>query len=227
MPRSPRCDASGPAPIPRSAPSAADDGGMYEGFSDRAQRVVTAAQEQARLLGHGHVGTEHLLLAVLVDGSTAASRVLVAAGATADGARRKVMEAVPANGQGADLDHLPLTARAQRALDRAGRFARQRHDPEVSTGHVLLGILDVEGTAGQGLRGLGVDVPALPAALEAPARSRGATPAVAPAAPSPPPADEPATEPAPCCSGCGAELAGALAYRTIAASGAEGQRRVT
>src|SRR4051812_48717203 len=201
---------------------------MYEGFSDRARRVVTAAQEEARQLGHDHVGTEHLLLAVLVDGSTAAARVLVAAGATADGARRKVMEAVPANGSGAELDHLPLTARAQRALDRAARFARQRHDPEVSTGHVLLGILDVEGTAGQVLRGLGVDVPALPAALEATARSRGAPTAVATVAtPTPPAVEEPAAAPAPCCSGCGAELAGALAYRTIAASGAEGQRRVT
>src|SRR3954464_2171918 len=119
MPRSPAVAPPARPPIPRSAPSAADDGGMYEGFSDRARRVVTAAQEEARQLGHGHVGTEHLLLAVLVDGSTAASRALVARGATADGARRKVMEAVPAHGSGAALDHLPLTARAQRALDRA------------------------------------------------------------------------------------------------------------
>src|SRR5256885_3110122 len=179
---------------------------MLEGFSERARRVVTTAEQEARRLGHGHIGTEHLLLGVLVDGSTAAARVLVAAGATADGARRKVMEAVPADRDNPVGDDLPLTARAQRALDRAGRFSRQRHDPEVSTGHVLLGILDVEGTAGQVLRGLGVDVPALPAALEATARSRGATPAATTpavatvAAPSPTPVEEPAAEPAPCCS---------------------------
>ena len=98
----------------------------------------------------------------------------------------------------------------------------------MSTGHVLLGILDVEGTAGQVLRGLGVDVPALPAALEATARTRGGAAATAvpasQAAPATTPVEEPDAALGPCCSGCGAELAGVLAYRTIAAAGPEGQR---
>ena len=76
---------------------------MLEGFSERARRVVTTAEQDARRLGHGHLGTEHLLLGVLVDGSTAAARVLVAAGATADGARRKAPSTGPAASPGSDM----------------------------------------------------------------------------------------------------------------------------
>jgi ATP-dependent Clp protease ATP-binding subunit ClpA len=140
---------------------------VLERFSDGARRVVALAEEEARRLGHGHVGTEHLLLGIMSDGESGAARALVAAGVTLDGSRQKVAEAVSAEGNSRAGD-LPLTDRAKRALERASRLSLRRHDDQVETEHVLLSLLDVEGTAGQVLRGLAVDPARVRAALEAP-----------------------------------------------------------
>ena len=130
---------------------------MLENFSVGAQRVVSLAAIEARRLDHPRVGTEHLLLGLLLDGDSEGAATLRAAGANIGVARHKVVEAVGDLGS-PDGEELPFTPRAQRALERAGRFSRKDREPEVDAGHVLLGVLDVEGLACQVLRGLGVDI---------------------------------------------------------------------
>lgn len=131
---------------------------MLENYSVEAQRVVALATTEARRLDHARVGTEHLLLGLLLDDDGEAAELLRAAGAHLPAARHKVVEAVGADAGSPNGEALPFTPRAQRALERAGRFSRKEREPEVTGGHVLLGVLDVEGLACQVLRGLGVDI---------------------------------------------------------------------
>ena len=131
---------------------------MLENYSVGARHVVSLATVEARLLDHPRVGTEHLLLGLLADVDGEPAEVLRAAGASVAAARHKVVEVVGPDAGSPDSEPLPFTPRAQRALERAGRFSRQDREPEVTAVHVLLGVLDVEGLACQVLRGLGVDV---------------------------------------------------------------------
>jgi ATP-dependent Clp protease ATP-binding subunit ClpC len=130
---------------------------VIERFDSSARAAVDGAYQAARELEHNQVGTEHLLLGVLAQADTGAAGALVACGATLEGCRVKVAEAVASKRQGTAAPDLTLTARANLALERAGRLSlRQRRD-HVEVGHILLSVLDVEGTAGQVLRGLAVD----------------------------------------------------------------------
>lgn len=139
-------------------------GGVLEGYSAAARRAVVLATAEARQLDHPRVGTEHLLLGLLANDDAIAAGALRAAGATLVTTRHKVVEAAgaPAEAESLERDYTP---RAQRALDRSLRFARQERAPVVGPQHLLLGVLDVEGLACQVLRGLGVDVVRLRDAL--------------------------------------------------------------
>jgi ATP-dependent Clp protease ATP-binding subunit ClpC len=181
---------------------------VLENYSPRAQDVVVAATEEARLLGHAGVGTEHLLLGLLAEDDGVPAEVLRTAGATFTAARHKVAEVVGGDGTPPDDGDLALTPRAKRALDRASRFARQDREPEVTTGHVLLGVLDVEGLACQVLRGLDVDVAQVREAVVA-ARTE-----VVPPRPSRKRSSEKAR---PRCPSCRAFLDDVLAETTVAA----------
>lgn len=201
---------------------------MFERYSDSAQSVIAVAGEEARQLGHHHIGTEHLLLGLLSDQRNPTAQALPA-GTTVQVVRRKVSEAVGTNGVTTD-DDLSFTPRAKRALERASRFSLQRHGDEVGTVHVLLGVLDVEGQAGQVLRGLGVDVGRLQEAAERtadqppPSRPHRAGPATiqqqafdtSPSSP-PPIGVERSEQAVPHCSECGAPLDTALASRVLTA----------
>src|SRR5688572_21389707 len=147
-----------------------------EGFGQGARRAVAMAAIEARDLGAARVGTEHLLLGLLAHAEGAAAKLLGASGVTLPSARRKVSEAVGQR-QLSDADAarvrrpgdaLERSARADRAIGRAFRFSHDAKSREVRTEHLLLGVLDVEGTAGQVLRGLGVDLEALRVAVESP-----------------------------------------------------------
>ena len=141
---------------------------MLENYSVGAQRVVSLATMEARTLDHSRIGTEHLLLGLLSDDDGEPADVLRAAGVNLTAARHKVVEALGADAGSPDSEALPFTPRAQRALERAGRFSRKEQEPEVTAGHVLLGVLDVEGLACQVLRGLGADIAQLRDAVVTP-----------------------------------------------------------
>jgi ATP-dependent Clp protease ATP-binding subunit ClpC len=182
------------------------------GFGRDARGALARAEAEARDLGHDHIGTEHLLLGLVATTGSSTAAVLDDLGASLAAARHKVAEAVGRSGaMGAPPEGpLPLTARASRSLSRSRRFAHDRHADEISDGHLLLGVLDVEGNAGQVLRGLGVDIDRLRSSIDAPAGDRGSP-------------DTEAAPPAPAasCFSCGAELVDNLAYAIVAAGNSE------
>jgi hypothetical protein len=203
------------------------------GFGLEARRAVALAETEARGLRNERVGTEHLLIGLLaVDGCVAANRLLEA-GANINAIRRKVAEVVP-QGKPAAIEFLPRSERAVRAIGRAARFSHADNASTIASEHLLLGVLDVEGTAGQVLRGLGVDVGRLRASLLDPASappvdavpaaeatgtdSTGDAPAVTPSGPYSP---LPVT-----CPGCAVELDDTVTYKVLIAHGPRGPREV-
>src|SRR5690606_8882692 len=206
------------------------------GFGLDARRAVALAETEARGLRHVRVGTEHLLIGLLaVEGSPASDR-LVAAGANINAIRRKVAEAV-AQGNPATIEVLPRSERAVRAIGRAARFSQAAGATTIGSEHLLLGVLDVEGLAGQILRGLGIDVGRLRASLldpsvpppEPPADPAGAAeasagrtgPAGARVTPSGPFSPLAVT-----CPGCAVELDDTVTYKVLIAHGSRGPREV-
>jgi ATP-dependent Clp protease ATP-binding subunit ClpA len=133
---------------------------VFERFSDRARRAVVLAQEEARDLGHGHVGTEHLLLGLVADEETTAYRVLAAMGVSAESLRNTVREHV-SDGDAAVEGNVPFTGRAKKALELSLREALQLRHDYIGTGHILLGLIrEAQGTAAQVLTELGVELDA-------------------------------------------------------------------
>ena len=189
---------------------------MLDRLGPPAQRAADQARREASALRHDHIGTEHLLLGIVAVGDSAAGRVLAAHGVTAAALRSKVVEAVPPGE--APIAELALSDRASRALDRARRLSLRHGESAVGTVAMAVSVIDVEGTAGQVLRGLGADIPALRADLLATADD-GTPDAFAPAGPAPTlsvvaTADE---GPPPTCGRCGAALIGSLRMtRTVA-----------
>ena len=207
-----------PARVPGYRGHIAYGRAVLERYDDEASRVVSAAREEASRLGHGHVGTEHLLLGLLRQRGSHAAEALDASGVFLEPCRQKVSEALAsrvtpqATGVGSQL---PFTDRASRALDRASRLSLRLGGDVVRSDQILLSVLDVEGTAGQVLRGLSVDPTVVRDALMAeaalsPAPSRDQTPAEAlpPAGDSQPAASKGFAEPA--CRGCGGALRDSL-----------------
>lgn len=142
---------------------------MLDRYSAEAREAVALAHDEAHRLGHPYVGTEHLLLGLLAEGDNAAARSLQRAGASLALCREKVAEALASRSgprarsdlAGVPSERLEMTDRATRALDRAGRLSARLKSDEVETSHMLVSVLDVEGTAGQVLRGLSVDLTAV------------------------------------------------------------------
>jgi ATP-dependent Clp protease ATP-binding subunit ClpC len=128
---------------------------MFERFTDRSRRVVVLAQEEARMLGHNHIGTEHLLLGLLREQSGGAAEVLASAGVTLDAARAQVAEiAVP--GDKAPAGHIPFTPRAKRILELSLREALELNQGSIRPEHVLLGLIrERKGVGAQVLGRLG------------------------------------------------------------------------
>ncbi len=163
---------------------------MFERFSEEARTAVALAQAEARRLGHDHVGTEHLLLGILTEGTSRAARALAAVGVTPGACREKVVEAVGSQTGKRREGDLELTDRARRSLERAGRMSSRERRSHVEAEHILLSVIQVEGRAGQVLRGLGVDPERVrewiegPEAPEANGPEPAASPPPSPAEPS-------------------------------------------
>ena len=193
------------------------DVGELRGLGPSAARAVASAEREARALGHDHIGTEHLLLG-LVTSDSDTSKLLAAAGVTVAAARNTVSEAVgkPSVSTTSGGRPLPGTARARRALGRAARFAHAEGSDIIESDHLLWGVLDVEGTAGQVLRGLGVDVDSLRDQLETRDANRGTRVS---------PEDAVATFSSEKCPSCSVALDQRLSYRIVAATAESGHQR--
>jgi ATP-dependent Clp protease ATP-binding subunit ClpA len=130
---------------------------VFERFTDRGRAVVVLAQEEARLLQHDRIGTEHLLLALLHVEDSDAARALQRAGVTLSAARQSV-EQSQGRGKREPSGHIPFTPRAKKVLELALRVSQRLGGEAISEPHLLRAILDVpDSTAFQLLDGLGVD----------------------------------------------------------------------
>src|SRR5579885_1046542 len=131
---------------------------MFERFTDRARRVVVLAQEEARMLNHNYIGTEHILLGLIHEGEGVAAKALESLGISLEGVRSQVEEII-GQGQQAPSGHIPFTPRAKKVLDLALREALQRGHNFIVTEHILLGLIrEGEGVAAQVLVKLGADL---------------------------------------------------------------------
>ncbi|MDA8075713.1 MAG: NDP-hexose 4-ketoreductase, partial [Actinomycetota bacterium] len=132
---------------------------MFERFTDRARRVLGLAQEEARLLGHSFIGTEHILLGLLHEGEGIAAKALESLGITLTAAREKVEEIVGVAAGNTPSGSPPFTPRAKKVLELSLREALQLGHSFIGTEHMLLGLVrEGEGVAAQVLQSLGADL---------------------------------------------------------------------
>ena len=131
---------------------------MFERFTDRARRVVVLAQEEARMLNHSYIGTEHILLGLIHEGEGVAAKALESLSISLDGVREQVQEII-GQGQQAPSGHIPFTPRAKKVLELSLREALQLGHNYIGTEHILLGLIrEGEGVAAQVLVKLGADL---------------------------------------------------------------------
>jgi ATP-dependent Clp protease ATP-binding subunit ClpA len=131
---------------------------MFERFTDRARRVMVLAQEEARLLNHNHIGTEHLLLGLIHEGEGVAAQALESLGVSLPTVRQRVEEII-GRGQQALAGRIPFTPRAKKVLELSRREALAMGHNYVGTEHILLGLLrEGDGVAAQVLVGMGADL---------------------------------------------------------------------
>jgi ATP-dependent Clp protease ATP-binding subunit ClpA len=131
---------------------------MFERFTDRARRVVVLAQEEARLLNHNYIGTEHILLGLAREGDGVAAKALESLEISLEAVRQQV-EQIIGRGKQAPSGHIPFTPRAKKVLELSLREAHHLGHNYIGTEHILLGLIrEGEGVAAQVLVDLGADL---------------------------------------------------------------------
>jgi ATP-dependent Clp protease ATP-binding subunit ClpC len=131
---------------------------MFERFTDRARRVVVLAQEEARMLDHNYIGTEHILLGLAHEGEGVAAKALERLGISLE-AVRQLVEEIIGRGKQAPAGHIPFTPRAKKVLELSLRESLQLGHDYIGTEHILLGLVrEGEGVAAKVLVRLGADL---------------------------------------------------------------------
>jgi ATP-dependent Clp protease ATP-binding subunit ClpC len=135
---------------------------MFERFTDQARRIVVLAQEEARMLNHNYIGTEHIMLALIHEGTGIAAQALESLGVTEEAARQQVEQIVGRGQQDPRRGHIPFTPHAKKTLELSLREAIALGNTSIGTEHILLGLIrEGEGNskspATQVLDGLGLD----------------------------------------------------------------------
>ncbi len=134
---------------------------VFERFTDRARRAVVLAQEEARLLNHNYIGTEHILLGLLRELDGVAAQALVSLGVSYDAARLKVT-AMIAPGDVEPSGHIPFTPRSKKVLELSLREAVSLGHNYIGTEHILLGLLrEGDGVGAQVLVRMGASLEAV------------------------------------------------------------------
>ena len=133
---------------------------MFERFTDRARNVVVLAQDEARMLNHNYIGTEHILLGLIHESQGLAAHALTSLGIGLEPARQQVAEIV-GRGEKSPSGHIPFTPRAKKILEFSLREALQLGHNYIGTEHILLGLIregEGEGVAVEVLVNLGADL---------------------------------------------------------------------
>ncbi len=132
---------------------------MYDGFTQRARRVLQLAREEASRLNHDYIGTEHLLLGLVREGKGIASAILAQLGIDFGTLRQMIEEAIEVSGGTVTIGEIPFTPRAKKSLQFAVEEARNLGHNYVGTEHILLGLIrEGDGVAARILRSMGVDL---------------------------------------------------------------------
>jgi ATP-dependent Clp protease ATP-binding subunit ClpA len=135
---------------------------MFERFTEQSRRVVVLAQEEARMLGHNHIGSEHLLLGLLHQQGSIAADVLASAGITVEAARSQVEELAGPGDKSLPSGHIPFTQRAKKILELSLREALEQKKSYIGTEHILLALMrDSDGMGARVLERLGGSLSAL------------------------------------------------------------------
>jgi ATP-dependent Clp protease ATP-binding subunit ClpC len=130
---------------------------MFERFTDRARRVVVLAQEEARMLNHNYIGTEHILLGLIHEGEGIPAQVLGSHGISLEAVRQQVEEIV-GQGKQAPTGNIPFTPRAKRVLELSLREALQLGHNYIGPEHIMLGFIrEGEGRGMEIIGRLGAD----------------------------------------------------------------------
>lgn len=130
---------------------------MFERFTDRARKVMALANQEAQRFNHEYIGTEHILLGLLKEGSGVGANVLKNLGVNLGKARREVERLVKTGPEPVTMGKLPQTPRAKRVIEYATEESRNLHHNYVGTEHILLGLLrESDGVAAQVLMKLGL-----------------------------------------------------------------------
>ena len=128
---------------------------MFERFTDRARRAIVLAQDEARMLNHNYIGTEHILLGLIHEGEGVAAKALESTGISLKAVREQI-EDMLGPGQHALTGHIPFTSRAKKVLELSMRESLQLDHPYIGTEHILLGLIrEGEGVAANVLIKLG------------------------------------------------------------------------
>ena len=131
---------------------------MFERFTERARKVVYLAQQEAARLGHNVIGTEHLLLGLVVEGEGVAAKALESMEIRLENIRQEV-EKIIGTGEANQFGEIPFTPRAKRVLELAVDEGRQMGHNYIGTEHILLGLIrEGEGVAAQVLKNLGAEL---------------------------------------------------------------------
>lgn len=131
---------------------------MFDRFTDRARRVIVLAQDEARVLNHNYIGTEHILLGLINEGEGVAAKALSSLDITLEATRAQVLDII-GEGPSAPSGHIPFTPRAKKVLELSMREAVQLNHPYIGTEHILLGLVrEGEGVAAQVFIKLGVEL---------------------------------------------------------------------
>jgi ATP-dependent Clp protease ATP-binding subunit ClpC len=150
---------------------------MFQRFTEQARRVVVAAQEEARMLGHNHIGSEHLLLGLLHERVGMAAPVLAESGVTAEAARAQVAE-LAGPGDKSPAGHIPFTQRAKKVLELSLREALEQQKSYIGSEHILLALMrDSDNLGAQVIERLGGSLSALRQRVLEEARAAGPDPA--------------------------------------------------
>ncbi len=132
--------------------------GLFGRFTNDARQVVVLSQEEARILDHNYIGTEHLLLGLIHAGDDVAARALESLGISLEAVRQQV-EKIIGHGQQAPSGHIPFTPRAKKVLQLAKQEALDHGDGSIAAEHILLGLVrEGSGVAAQVLTRLGASV---------------------------------------------------------------------
>jgi ATP-dependent Clp protease ATP-binding subunit ClpC len=121
---------------------------MFERFTERARQVVVLAQDEARLLRHDYIGTEHILLGLIREEDGLAARVIDFLGLTLEGVRTEVVRRVGEGGEHATTGQIPFTPHAKQTLELALREALALGHKYIGTEHVLLGLVAIDESLG-------------------------------------------------------------------------------